>query len=177
MPHTPIIANGNIITQADVLANLACTAADGVMSAEGILNNPALYHDIFSKKPSHPPPLPEMALEYLDLVDAHPVKMKSVIFHTRRMLKEELEKYQLLQDVLDANDVATIRDIVRQVIEYRDKGGFVYDAQKHKKYQEAKERRAREEGKRKEYEKRMMRKAKREVQRYVLKMCRLLRAL
>ena len=134
------------------------------MSAEGILDNPAIYHDLFAKHPSPPPPLPEMALEYLALVGEHPVKMKSVIFHTRRMLKVELEKYQLLQDVLDADNVAAIRNVVNQVIVYRDEGGFVYDDLKQKKYLEAKERRIREEGKRKEFEKRMMRKAKREVE-------------
>ena len=39
----PIIANGNIITYQDIQNNLEFTKADGVMSAEGILDNPALF--------------------------------------------------------------------------------------------------------------------------------------
>lgn len=39
----PIISNGNIITYEDVVNNLHFTKADGVMSAEGILDNPALF--------------------------------------------------------------------------------------------------------------------------------------
>src|SRR6056300_83762 len=43
MPNFPIISNGNVITYEDVVNNQTLTGADGIMSAEGILNNPALY--------------------------------------------------------------------------------------------------------------------------------------
>ena len=39
-----LVANGNVCTWNDVCANLAHTGADGIMSAEGILDDPALYH-------------------------------------------------------------------------------------------------------------------------------------
>ena len=39
----PILSNGNVITTDDVTSNLAATGADGIMSAEGILDNPALF--------------------------------------------------------------------------------------------------------------------------------------
>lgn len=38
-----IISNGNVITWDDVCSNLALTGADGVMSAEGILDDPTLF--------------------------------------------------------------------------------------------------------------------------------------
>jgi len=41
--HVPIISNGNIRCWADCAANLALTGADGVMSAEGILDDPSLF--------------------------------------------------------------------------------------------------------------------------------------
>ena len=43
MPNFPIISNGNVITYDDVVSNKMVTGADGIMSAEGILDNPALY--------------------------------------------------------------------------------------------------------------------------------------
>jgi tRNA-dihydrouridine synthase len=43
MPDFPIISNGNVITYDDVVANRKFTGADGIMSAEGMLDNPALY--------------------------------------------------------------------------------------------------------------------------------------
>lgn len=39
----PILANGNVRTPTDVNANLALTAADGIMSAEGLLDDPAIF--------------------------------------------------------------------------------------------------------------------------------------
>lgn len=50
LPDLTIVSNGNIITYNDVVQNLKLTNADGIMSAEGILDNPALflpryYHD------------------------------------------------------------------------------------------------------------------------------------
>jgi len=38
-----LITNGNTLTPADVLRNLANTRADGLMSCEGILRNPLLF--------------------------------------------------------------------------------------------------------------------------------------
>ena len=43
MPDFPILSNGNVITFDDVMSNIQLTGADGVMSAEGILDDPALF--------------------------------------------------------------------------------------------------------------------------------------
>ena len=73
----PVFANGNILYQSDINACLEATGADGVMSAEGQLYNPALFADIerpfdsttydseiLVRHPRHA----DLALEYLSIV-------------------------------------------------------------------------------------------------------------
>lgn len=97
------------------------------MSAEGLLDNPALFnHGVAVDKF-------QLAQEYLDNVAKHTVKLKSVIFHVRRMCREELTKYQLLEDCVAAQCVDEVRRIVAQGVSYRDNGGFTHDADKARK--------------------------------------------
>ena len=101
-PDFPIISNGNIIDWGDCGKNLDFTGADGVMSAEGILNDPALFVEALAEKGVEDEELRELrevaadkvnlALEYLNLVKTHPATVRTVVFHTRRMLKKELEQ-------------------------------------------------------------------------------------
>jgi hypothetical protein len=156
----PIIANGNIITSQDVIDNLAFTGADGVMSAEGILDNPAIFQPL-SEQDKVPDKL-HLALEYLDLVEKHPVPMKSVIFHIRRICKAEFSAYQLLEDCLACATVTEVRTVVEQGVKYSTSDSFVFDPYKEKRRKELLAQKKREEGKRKAYEQRMVRKSKRE---------------
>lgn len=158
LPHVAIITNGNVVTYQDAVSNIKLTGADGVMSAEGILDNPALFA---GEDPCDERRL-RLSLEYLELVDAHPTAMKSVVFHVRRMCAAVLTRFQLLDDCLRATSAAEVRGIVESALRYTTEGGFVFDATKEKRMREALENKKREEGKRKEYEERMVRKAKRE---------------
>ena len=269
MPNFPIIANGNIITYNDVCSNLKSTNADGVMSAEGILDNPALYlprfrdenqesiqvHTVVQfdssssnkrgetvstfherddekqkrklakklreiealelKKQSQPKltlsieemekmskkehieremklyssslsinsVLPsfttklctiqeleavahdklQLAREYLALVQLYPVKLRSVIFHIRRMLKQELNQYQLMEECVGSTHIDQIHMMLEKMIHYtKNPISFQYNVKKAKREKDALDNKRREEGKRKEYEARMIRKAKRE---------------
>jgi len=172
-PDFPIISNGNIIDWGDCAKNLEFTGADGVMSAEGILNDPALFVEALGEKGLADEELHELreysadkvnlALEYLDLVKTHPATVRTVVFHTRRMLKKELEQFQLMQDCISCGSVEEVEEIVKRVRTYRENPDqFTFDAAKAKAEKEKLQRKKEEEGKRKRYEERMMRKAKRE---------------
>ena len=43
MVRCPVLTNGNVSSPEDLLASLALTGADGVMSAEGALDDPAIF--------------------------------------------------------------------------------------------------------------------------------------
>ena len=296
MPDFPIIANGNVITYTDVTSNLELTGADGIMSAEGILDNPALFlprygnvdndreisipilsplhvhqqqqqqpqcntnhhhqgdtlgrsgcdddkairklrkklrevesieekvkvvgdeginNDQRSKlqlksilqaelnvleyrimKPSSSSiasssdrPLVSttssesdkfsivklselyktandklgLAKEYLSLVRSYPMKIRSVIFHIRRMCKDLLVKYQLLEECIACTTVDEVESLLIKCDQYiKDPATFHYDLCKATRDKEALDAKRREEDKRRIYEGRMIRKAKRE---------------
>lgn len=158
LPHVPVIANGNIRCFDDVIANLDSTGADGVMSAEGILDNPALFVENVENAPS----TLDLAAEYLELAEQYPVKLKSLVFHIRRMCCKQLEKYQLMEECLGATGLAELVQVVQQMRTYEHQGGFKFDPHKQRRAQDALARKKSEEGKRNAYEDRMKRKAKRE---------------
>jgi hypothetical protein len=125
------------------------------MSAEGLLDNPALFCGVAVD------PL-QLAREYLHLAARHSTKMKSVVFHVRRMLRDLLTSYQLMEECLNASNLEEVAEIVKRLGELRERGDFTPDPQKDLRAKLAMERRKVEEGKRKAFEDRMKRKAKRE---------------
>jgi len=247
-PRVAVITNGNTVTWTDVEDNLAFTGAHGLMSAEGILDDPALFlprytnkkvikvwsleptpkqqaridklqkklkrdaeptastennnnkndstHQNHTDNKIHPKTESRMrklqtlraatlrhtevtleslqatardklALchEYLDWVEASPsvVPMRTAIFHTRRMCRDLLVQYQLLEACLRAPTVVHLRRLLDQMRHYRaHPEAFVYDRQKAQLEKEALARQKAEEGRRQAYEARMIRKAKRE---------------
>jgi tRNA-dihydrouridine synthase 1 len=261
----PIIANGNVITYDDVENNLALTKADGVMSAEGILDNPALFlprlgsrnepskkieianpsflpgvavavadsgdkkkrkvlkklreieqiealiksdggaineeqrnklakkdgvvsdlakleegnTGLFDCMPATTKPKTEtttlgalyaaaddkiaLAKEYLQLVRRYPIKSRTIAFHTRRILRDGLTKFQLMEECVACQSVDEVQAVVKRLEQYtKSPETFVFDKNKSARQKEALEAKKREEGKRRAFEGRMMRKAKRE---------------
>lgn len=248
-PDKVVITNGNTITYDDVENNLELTKADGIMSAEGILDNPALYlgrlgnreqgdttievkggvvYDAWPEKQKLVQKLRKirklkakvaagkelsakeqkkiakeakvqakiqkandkivqktgplasstsrlgdlyeksddkvnLALEYLQIVHQYPATLRTVIFHTRRILKTELTSYQLMEECLSCKSIDQVEDLVLRIQGYqKDPASFTFDVEKARKEKEALDRKKAEEGKRKNYEARMIRKAKRE---------------
>jgi hypothetical protein len=104
-----------------------------------------------------------LALEYIQLVRQYPTTLRTVIFHTRRILKIDLTTYQLMEECLSCKSVDAVESLVRRIQGYHlDPSSFSYDVEKAKKEKEALQKKEQEEGKRKRYEARMIRKAKRE---------------
>lgn len=115
----PIIANGNVITWDDVVENQKLTGADGVMSAEGLLNDPTLFAPSIDGTYANKDKL-DIAVEYMDIVDKYPVAIKSVIFHVRRMCSEYLDKFQLMVDLTESTTPTAVREVIESAIAIRD---------------------------------------------------------
>lgn len=76
--HIPVIANGGVSTREDAVRCLEATGADAVMSAEAILEYPALFS-------THQPDIDSLMLEYLELAEMHntrPPIVKAHLFHS-----------------------------------------------------------------------------------------------
>ena len=105
----------------------------------------------------------KLAREYLSLARRYPVKIRSVIFHTRRMCRDLLSRFQLMEECVACQSIDEVEAVLEKLERYSaNPESFTYDRDKAKREKEALEKKRREEGKRKAYEARMIRKAKRE---------------
>lgn len=124
----PVLANGNIRTTADVRACLDHTGAAGVLSAESLLEDPALFSRPAptpgGQLPGGCPPGPSgrqragLLLEYCDLADAHPTPMRMVTGHAFRMLGAPL---QTLCPILDTTSMRIVMGYAFRIM-----GGLPY---------------------------------------------------
>eukprot|EP00392_Amoebophrya_sp_AT5.2_P005988 g5998.t1 len=124
------LANGNVLGSGDVVDNWKYTKADGIMSAEGLLDNPRIFS--FRAGKQEPPKEPKedpfnlaLAEEYLQLAERYPPPasekgsgFSTVLFHVRRMCKSVLTKYHLLERALGSESIADLRDVLAKCAEY-----------------------------------------------------------
>ena len=108
----PIFSNGGIYKYQDVVDCLEYTGVDGVMSAEALLENPALFsgevHD-----------LDNLAMEYLELYEKYPGKQRWIKPHLFKFLHEGLRLNTDLRSEL--GQARSIEDHKKVVIELRNR--------------------------------------------------------
>ncbi|RIA95436.1 hypothetical protein C1645_816665 [Glomus cerebriforme] len=98
----PVISNGNILYFEDIQRCLDVTGADGVMSAEGNLYNPAIFANMY-------PPVWQMAKEYLEICRTVPTKIAYIRGHLFKIyqpalpfhidLREQLAKVNTFEEI------------------------------------------------------------------------------
>jgi tRNA-dihydrouridine synthase 1 len=85
----PVIANGNVLCREDAELALADTEAEAVLSAFGLLDNPALF--VEPVPGARPPSRLALAREYLELAREHDTPMRMVRLHMFKFLRSRLD--------------------------------------------------------------------------------------
>eukprot|EP00126_Sphaerothecum_destruens_P004801 Sdes_comp18385_c0_seq2m8207 len=87
----PVFANGNILTLPDIDRCLRETGVDGVMSAEGNLNNPYLFQGEY-------PFIWHAGAEYLDYAVKYDAQLSAVRAHMFKILKPSLHLFTEIRE-------------------------------------------------------------------------------
>ncbi|KAL2499650.1 FMN-linked oxidoreductase superfamily protein [Abeliophyllum distichum] len=125
----PVLANGNIRHMDDVRECLEETGAEGVLSAESLLENPALFSGyrtaewvLGSEEINKEGKLDQadLLVEYLKFCEKHPVPWRMIRSHVHKMLGEWFRIHPNIRDDLNAQYKLTFEflyDIVNRLRE------------------------------------------------------------
>lgn len=123
----PVLANGNIRHMDDVRSCLEHTGVDGVLSAESLLENPALFGGYRTAEwiegddgsmEDGGLDQAELVLEYLKLCERHPVPWRMIRSHVHKMLGEWFRIHPQLREELNAQSKLTfewLNDLVNRL--------------------------------------------------------------
>lgn len=118
----PVLANGNIQTLHDVEPCLVATGCDGVLSAESLLNDPALFAPRRLLPGGEFTVLegPQLLLEYIELCELYPVPYRMMKGHAFKLLGPWLTEFVDLRDELNIGksvmDPPSLRTFTEEVI-------------------------------------------------------------
>lgn len=127
----PVLANGNIRHMDDVKQCLEETGADGVLSAETLLENPALFagyrtvewvSDSEDGNQNSKLDQAELALEYLKLCEKYPVPWRMIRAHLHKMLGEWFRIHPHVRDDFNSQHILSFEFLYDMVNRLRDLG-------------------------------------------------------
>ncbi|CAN0918063.1 tRNA-dihydrouridine(16/17) synthase [NAD(P)(+)]-like [Linum grandiflorum] len=130
----PVLANGNIRHMEDVDDCLKETGVEGVLSAETLLENPAVFAGyrtpewVAGEEESHRDGLLDQAdlvVEYLKLCEEYPVPWRMIRSHVHKMLGEWFRIHPHVREDLNAQSKLTFEFMYEMVDRLKKLGGRV----------------------------------------------------
>lgn len=122
--NIPVIANGNVSTLEDAKRALMNTKCEGVMSAWGLLVNPALFS---GPGPNSPSPM-ELAKEYLDFAEKYEAKMAMVRLHLFKLMRTRLDvNMDMNQTMAKCRSLTDFRMLLAEIEKRCDFGGISFE--------------------------------------------------
>ncbi|KAJ0726414.1 putative tRNA-dihydrouridine(16/17) synthase (NAD(P)(+)) [Helianthus annuus] len=112
----PVLANGNIRHMDDVNDCLEHTGADGVLSAESLLENPALFAGFGTVDQR------DLVVEYLQLCEKYPVPWRMIRSHVHKMLGEWFRVHPHVREDLNKQSKLSFEFLYDMVNRLRDLG-------------------------------------------------------
>lgn len=119
----PVLGNGNIRTLADAHQLMEYTGVDGVMSAEALLEDPALFSTRRLQQPFGYLDGCQLLLEYCDICDVYPQPWRMIKGHAFKLLGPWLSEFVDLREVLNRGDgtprsatVEHLRELAMEVV-------------------------------------------------------------
>jgi tRNA-dihydrouridine synthase 1 len=122
----PVLANGNVRHLEDVKSCLEHTGADGVLSAEPLLENPALFAGFRTKEWKEDGDedsgldQADLAIEYLKLCEQYPVPWRMIRSHVHKMLGDWFKVHPQVREEFNVQNKLTfewMHDMVRRLKE------------------------------------------------------------
>ena len=121
----PVLANGDVRSLDDARRLMRHTGAVGVLSAEPLLRDPALFSPALAADGARAPDHGcRMMLEYLELCEAHPTPQRMVRGHCHKLLGPWFQEHHDLRDKLNAGgkkdpraDFARVKAVAAEMLE------------------------------------------------------------
>lgn len=115
--RVPIICNGGIFDKSDIDRCLEVTGCDGVMSSEGVLENPGLFTSNLNLIEGYYANHLKLAEEYLDICEKYPVwYFKTIRSHLQKMMYRYCVRHLEVRDrLLEGFTIESYRECIRYV--------------------------------------------------------------
>ncbi|KAG2608486.1 hypothetical protein PVAP13_4NG332000 [Panicum virgatum] len=131
--RVPVLANGNIRHMEDVKNCLEHTGADGVLSAETLLENPALFAGFRTKEWKEDGDengdsgldQADLVIEYLKLCEQYPVPWRMIRSHVHKMLGDWFRVHPEVREELNKQNILTFEWLHDMVMRLKKLGGRV----------------------------------------------------